>query len=144
MLFTFKITRKFNNSCILAISPRRRLSHLLRQPISWGNLSRFWHSFCERNNQGSYVFPEQPESLWSWCALQHLPEVAVMTERCPQWPCTGDRVWGPVVCSERGNHRIIQLLCLEKTSKTPSPPHHAHCPYPSVPHLHASWTPPGM
>ena len=42
---------------------------------------------------------------------------------------------------------FIESLRLEKTSHiprlNPSPPHHAHCPRPSVPHLHGSGTPPG-
>ena len=37
---------------------------------------------------------------------------------------------------------------MEKSSNipksNPSPPHRAHCPQPSVPHLHSSGTPPGM
>ena len=40
-------------------------------------------------------------------------------------------------------HRVTELG-LEKTSKIPNPPHHAHWPRPQVPHLHGSGTPPGM
>ena len=44
------------------------------------------------------------------------------------------------------NHRIVKSFRLEKSSKIPkpkpNPSHHAHCPRPSVPHLHGSGTPP--
>jgi len=43
--------------------------------------------------------------------------------------------------------RLDQSRGLEETSQipksNPSPPHHAHCPHPSVPHPHSSGTPPG-
>ena len=40
----------------------------------------------------------------------------------------------------RCNHRTIESLRLEKASEmpNPNPPHRAHCPQPSVPHLHGS------
>ena len=45
------------------------------------------------------------------------------------------------------SHRIIKSFRLEKTPKIPKskPPYlqHAHCPHPSVPHLHGSGTPLG-
>ena len=44
-------------------------------------------------------------------------------------------------------HRIIESLRLEETSKIPkshpNAPHHAHCPQPSEPQPHGSGTPPG-
>ena len=46
-------------------------------------------------------------------------------------------------------HRITESFRLEETSKIIQPNHPpttnvAYWPYPSVPHLHVSWTPPGM
>jgi len=46
----------------------------------------------------------------------------------------------------RLNHGLPrELWVLSKTPKiSPNPLHRAHCPRPSVPHLHGSGTPPGM
>ena len=53
--------------------------------------------------------------------------------------------WCSYVCSML---RITEPFRLEKTTgnpkSNPSPPHHAHCSHPSVPHPHGSGTPPEM
>ena len=46
--------------------------------------------------------------------------------------------------AQKWYHRIMDSLRLEKTSRSPTHPHHAHWPCPSVPHPHISWIPPWM
>ena len=65
----------------------------------------------------------------------------------PTWSCFCHS--STSVSAQAGEkRRILKSLRVEKTSEipkfNPSPPHCALWSHPSVPHLHSSWTPPGM